>query len=233
MPPVTSLAPYTPPTAPTASHSSTNIPMTRTSLTSCGTPGPSQPLCDNWGVNFAAYSPTGGELALPGSWCLDCGFGGGSNNSQESGSSNGLLNALASDTEGEASLGAEIDAELAPEARQPFDIVEYGDKVPGFQNHHGVLDVWAKNNITGYVSREDTGPAIALTDAQHEATKAVYRQWLFDLTGKYIGGSVDWTTISARDMQELSESMFDAAGVPDEARQAYYEAFYRYIYRLL
>ena len=30
-------------------------------------------------------------------------------------------------------------------------------------------------------------------------------------------------------MFEVSESMFDAAGVPDEARQAYYRAFNQYI----
>ena len=37
-------------------------------------------------------------------------------------------------------------------------------------------------------------------------------------------------TISPREMFEVSESMFDAAGVPDEARQAYYWAFNQYIY---
>ena len=36
---------------------------------------------------------------------------------------------------------------------QTFDIVEYGDKTPGLENHHGVLDVWATHNIDGYKSR--------------------------------------------------------------------------------
>lgn len=31
-----------------------------------------------------------------------------------------------------------------------FNIVEYGDKTPGLENHHGVLDVWATHNIDGY-----------------------------------------------------------------------------------
>ena len=106
------LTPAAPPNVlSTASHSSTTIPITQ--INSCNVPGPSgQALCGNWGVNFAVYSPTGAELALPGSWCLDCGFGGGSNNSGESGSSNGLLNGWAADAEGEASgeAGAAGDA---------------------------------------------------------------------------------------------------------------------------
>ena len=113
---------------------------------------------------------------------------------------------------------------------QPFDIVEYGDKNPGFENHHGVLDAWAKNNIPGYVSRAADGPAMALTDAQHAETKAVYRDWLFGQTGRYVGASVNWANISPREIFGLSEGMFDAAGVPGEARQAYYRAFHQYIY---
>jgi hypothetical protein len=116
-PPTTVLTPAAPPNvSSTAGHSSTTISMTRTSLTSCGTPGPSQPLCGNWGVNFAVYSPTGGELALPGSWCYWCGSGGRSNDSGGSRSSNGLLNGWAADAEGETSgeAGAAGDLGGAP-----------------------------------------------------------------------------------------------------------------------
>jgi hypothetical protein len=97
--------------------SSVIVPLSRTvlllnSVTSCGTPGASQPLCGNYGVNFALYLSTGGEIGVPGSWCLECGSGGGSNNSRESGSCNDLL---ASDTEegalGEAGGGAAGDPE--------------------------------------------------------------------------------------------------------------------------
>ncbi len=49
-------------------------------------------------------------------------------------------------------------------------------------------------------------------------------------TRRKVGGFVDWTTISPREIQSLAESMFDAAGVPNEARQAYYWALNRYIY---
>jgi hypothetical protein len=115
---------------------------------------------------------------------------------------------------------------------QNFDIVEYGDKNPGLENHHGVLDVWATHNIDGYKSRASKSTSIALTPKQHSATKAVYRNWLFEKTGKKVGGKVDWKTISPIEVQALSESMFDAANVPASARSDYYREFNRYIYNL-
>lgn len=84
-----------------------------------------------------------------------------------------------------------------------FDIVEYGDKTPGFENHYGVLDVWATHNIDGYKSRASKSTTIALTKPQHDATKAVYRDWLFEKTGKKVGGSVGWTSVSPREIQAL------------------------------
>lgn len=120
-------------------------------------------------------------------------------------------------------------------ATKPYDIVEYGNKTPGLENHHGVLDVWAKNNIPGYVSRAKESTSMALTsgrDGQHAATKAVYRDWLYKKTGKKVGGFVDWKKVSPREIQELSEKMFDAAGVPEFARREYYSAFNQYIYSL-
>ena len=114
----------------------------------------------------------------------------------------------------------------------PFDIVDYGDKTPGIENHHGVLDVWAKNNIKGYKSRASKSTTIALTKKQHDATKAVYRDWLYEKTGKKVGGKIDWTNISPKEIQALSERMFDAAGVPNYARRNYYSKFNKYIYGL-
>ncbi len=113
-----------------------------------------------------------------------------------------------------------------------FDIVEYGDKTPGLENHHGVLDVWATHNIDGYKSRASKSTTIALTNSQHDATKSVYRDWLFEKTGKRVGGKVDWKTVSAQEIQSLSERMFDAANVPMSARRNYYSEFNKYIYGL-
>lgn len=83
------------------------------------------------------------------------------------------------------------------------------------ENHHGVLDTWAKNNIPGYKERPPKSPTIALTKEQHDATKAVYREWLYERTGKRVGGKVDWTKVSPQEIQKLSERMFDAAKVPN------------------
>ena len=113
-----------------------------------------------------------------------------------------------------------------------FDIVEYGDKTPGLENHHGVLDVWATHNIDGYKSRASKSTTIALTKSQHDATKSVYRDWLFEKTGKRVGGKVDWKTVSPQEIQSLSERMFDAANVPLSARRNYYSEFNKYIYGL-
>ena len=94
-----------------------------------------------------------------------------------------------------------------------------------------MLDVWAKHNIPGYVSRGPGTPTMALTKEQHLATKAVYRDWLYLRTGKRVGGKVDWTAVTAREMQDLTNAMFDAAHVPEAARRAYFSSFHQYIYR--
>lgn len=114
-----------------------------------------------------------------------------------------------------------------------FDIVKYGEKSSGLENHHGVLDVWAAHNIDGYKSRASDSITIALTPEQYAATKSVYRDWLFERTGRRVGGKVDWTSVSPREVQSLSERMFDAANVPLSARNNYYREFNRYIYGLV
>ena len=111
-----------------------------------------------------------------------------------------------------------------------FDIVSYGCKNKPNQNHHAILDVWASNNIDGYVSRASHNITIELTDPQHDATKKVYRDWLEEKTGKRVGGKIDWKNISPQEIFNLSERMFDAAGVPQSARDKYYQEFNKYIY---
>ncbi|HEU4962865.1 MAG TPA: RHS repeat-associated core domain-containing protein [Bacilli bacterium] len=114
---------------------------------------------------------------------------------------------------------------------QENDVVPYRPSNAPLENHHGVLDVWAKNNIPNYISRGADTPTIALTPEQHNATKAVYRDWLFEKTGKKVGGKVDWKAIAPQEMQLLSERKFDSAGVSQSARQDYYRALHQYIYR--
>ncbi|EJQ45432.1 SPBc2 prophage-derived UPF0720 protein yokI [Bacillus cereus BAG5X1-1] len=114
---------------------------------------------------------------------------------------------------------------------EPYDVVPYRPSNSPLENHHGVMDVWAKHNVPDYVSRGANTPTIALTQEQHNATKAVYRQWLFDKTGKKVGGKVDWKSVSPKEIQELTEKMFDVANVPRLARQEYYRAFNQYNFR--
>ena len=113
---------------------------------------------------------------------------------------------------------------------QSGDVVQYGKKTPGLENHHGILDVWAKTNIPNYVSRAFDNVTIALTKQQHDATKAVYREWLKARTGKAVGGVVDWTKVTPKEVRDLAEKMFDAAGVTKDARQNFYKEFNKYIY---
>ncbi|WP_017435968.1 pre-toxin TG domain-containing protein [Saccharococcus caldoxylosilyticus] len=112
-----------------------------------------------------------------------------------------------------------------------YDVVPYRPNNSPLENHHGVLDVWTKHNIPNYVSRGADTPTIALTKEQHDATKRVYREWLYEKTGKKVGGKVDWKSVSPQEVQQLTERMFDAANVPQSARRDYYRAFHQYIYR--
>jgi len=111
-------------------------------------------------------------------------------------------------------------------------VIRYGDRAPGFENHHGVMDVWATENIPGYRSRATDSPTMALSREGHGATKREYLAWRRARTCQPFGGTVDWRSVSPREIQDLSERMFDAAKVPQEARGAYYHAFNRYIYGL-
>ncbi|MGQ8855399.1 T7SS effector LXG polymorphic toxin [Bacillus sp. SRB_8] len=114
---------------------------------------------------------------------------------------------------------------------EPYDVVPYRPSNSPLENHHGVMDIWAKHNVPNYVSRGAKTPTLALTKEQHNATKAVYRQWLFEKTGKKVGGKVDWKSVEPKEIQELTEKMFDAANVPRLSRQDYYKAFNQYNFR--
>ncbi|MGA9662072.1 MAG: hypothetical protein WBQ92_10375, partial [Pseudomonas alloputida] len=58
----------------------------------------------------------------------------------------------------------------------------------------------------------------------------VYREWLREKNGKPVGGKVDWSQISNREVMQLSERMFDAAGVPATSRSTYDRALNRYLH---
>jgi RHS repeat-associated protein len=108
-----------------------------------------------------------------------------------------------------------------------FDVVSYGAKVKGLVKHHGVMDVWAAANIGGYSKFK--APALVLTEEAHEKTFAVFNRWRYQKTGVWVGGQIDWTSVSKEEIIALANEMFDAAEVPQEARQAYYDAFEQYL----
>jgi hypothetical protein len=50
---------------------------------------------------------------------------------------------------------------------QQYDTVPYRPTVPGFENHHGIMDAWLKNNVSGYVSRAGDSTTMTLSAANH------------------------------------------------------------------
>ncbi len=129
------------------------------------------------------------------------------------------------------SMGMIFSGDANLEVPQEYDVVLYKDKASGFQNHHGVLDVWAANNIPGYIRRAPNSPTIRLSTIHHDTTRKVFPDWVKERTGRPIA-PIDWTTVSSREVLELSERMFNAAEVPHDARTEYYRVFTRYIYGL-
>ena len=122
-------------------------------------------------------------------------------------------------------------AEINPVSRAKglYSIAKYGAKAKGFANHHNIMDAWAKVNIKGYVSRQYSGTTIRLTKELHTKAHQAERAWMKAKFGKVRG---NWKNMTARDAQELSEVMFEAANVPLSARKEFYREFNKYIYNL-
>jgi len=134
------------------------------------------------------------------------------------------------------SMGMIFDGDVHPTVPPPpakeYEIVRYKDRAAGFQNHHGVLDIWATYNIPGYTKRAPNSTTIRLSVPHHEAANAALRDWLAEKTGRPVGGVVDWTTISPREILELVERQLDAAATPASARDEYYRQLNVYIHDL-
>ena len=183
--------------------SSSGIVPISNGATSCGTPGASQYLCGNFGVNFALYLSTGGEIGVPGHWCIDCGFGGGSNGGGGGEGSDSSI-AYASDAEGALSGGTngDLDASLAegreawgmtPRSLNPDDLQTFaklfvngdeywgvnGEKpisfpVNAFSHSHAEIDALGQLVRDREITGISGGDAVMLVDRM--PCKACYRQ---------------------------------------------------------
>ena len=91
------------------------------------------------------------------------------------------------------------------------------------------MDKWAEQNVSGYMSRAGHNPTMALSPQTHTPTKTFFSEWLRANYGKPVGVSPDWKSITEKEAIQMSEGMFDAAGVPKEARRVYYRAYRKYI----
>ena len=107
----------------------------------------------------------------------------------------------------------------------PYDNQKY--KTPGFEKHHGVLNEWAEHNIPGYTKKN--APTILLKPETHKLTKEIYREWLRKNYGKPVGVTPNWRKISKTEIMELVNDMFDAASVPQNVRNEYFELFVIFI----
>ena len=64
-----------------------------------------------------------------------------------------------------------------------FDTVPYRPTNSPFVNHHGVNDVWAKNNIPGYPSRAVNNPTMVLSVSGHKAAHRAGNDYLRQTMG--------------------------------------------------
>ncbi|MDP1562445.1 MAG: hypothetical protein Q8M16_13790, partial [Pirellulaceae bacterium] len=108
-----------------------------------------------------------------------------------------------------------------------FGVAKHGDMPsprPGQQSHHGAMSAWMKEHFPGYDPNK--APAILMPEANHRATFGVYNTWRAEMRQR-LGGTFDWSKVSESEMRSLSEKMFDAAQVPGNIRQEYWDWFIR------
>lgn len=84
-----------------------------------------------------------------------------------------------------------------------------------------------------FVGRRELGigrwQEVLLARELHGAAHTVLRTWTKELTGG-ITKEIDWSKVSAREARDLAAKIFDAANVPQAARERYSQAFHECIY---
>lgn len=69
-----------------------------------------------------------------------------------------------------------------------------------------------------------------MTLDQHKAAHAVQFDWLEEVMGKRTFQGIDWTKITPRQIDDLMDRMYTAAGVPESVRLNYRCVWNQYIY---
>jgi hypothetical protein len=117
-----------------------------------------------------------------------------------------------------------------------FDIVDYKDTIQQpvsgerFEKHHGLLNIWATANLSQFGYTQTGAPAIVLTRSIHNLTREWFNNWRIARTGSF-AGTVDWSSISFREANQMAMEMFRYAQVPEEHIQSYFRELNRYLYR--
>jgi hypothetical protein len=124
----------------------------------------------------------------------------------------------------------ELELRKATGPADTFKVGRYKDlPAEGEERHHAVLSQWMKKNVPGYDLKE--APVVRLPKEKHNATRGVLNRWRAEMRRR-MGGEFDWAKVTEKEIIDLSEAMFDAAGVPLSVRQAYYSQFRQYFTKL-
>lgn len=78
--------------------------------------------------------------------------------------------------------------------------------------------------MPGYKSNSDDSITVTLSkNPHHNATRGALNRWRYRKFGSTTGGVM--ANVSAKDILELAEEMFDVAAVPQATRDKYYSEF--------
>ncbi|RYD50114.1 MAG: hypothetical protein EOP85_00240, partial [Verrucomicrobiaceae bacterium] len=113
-----------------------------------------------------------------------------------------------------------------------FDIVPYRPtSTPNF-NHHGVMNAWLEANMRGvtdvsgapaYTGRGETKfPTIELSPDAHARATRFESDWRVDYRRANGVSRIDWTKVSAREINTLATGTLDVAGVPSNVQSSYF-----------
>jgi len=115
-------------------------------------------------------------------------------------------------------------------APEKFEVRKYKDmprpRPAGTEAHHGMISKWMEKHFPRH--QPEKAPAVLMPRETHHATRDVFNRWRAAMTEK-MGERFDWGKVSEAEIRNLSEMMFDSAGVPTNVRQQLWEQFDRYM----